>query len=142
MDVRPGWSPAGDEVAWAYKTDLSVFNVERGVRRVLATVPEGFQIPNPPVWAPDGSQVAYVVRDITAGVVGPDEVWLTPAAGGTPRRVALAPQGYPLLRLEAWPSVGALSVTGSSRKYEVGSGYQHWILENFLPQETGPGRGF
>lgn len=141
MDVRPGWSPAGDEVAWAYKTDLRVFNVERSIRRVLATVPEGSQILNPPVWAPDGSQVAYVVRAITAGVAGRDEVWLIPAAGGTPARIALAPQGYPLLQLEAWPPTGALSVTGSSRASEVGSGYQHWILENFLPTAEAPAGG-
>ena len=142
MDVQPAWSPAGDEVAWAYGTDLIVFNVERGIRRVVATVPEGFRIPNPPVWAPDGSHVAYVVRARTAEAVGRDEVWLAPAVGGTPSRVARAPQGYPLLKLEAWPPTGALSVTGSSRRHEVGSGYQHWILENFLPQEVGPGRPF
>jgi Tol biopolymer transport system component len=134
MDVQPGWSPAGDEVAWAYKTELSVFNAARGLRRVLATVPEGSRILNPPVWAPDGSQVAYVVRSMTAAVGGRDEVWLIPAVGGTPTRRALAPQGYPLLQLEAWPSTGALSATGRSRPSAVGSGYQHWILENFLPK--------
>ncbi len=141
MDVRPGWSPAGDEVAWAYKTELSVFDVESGVHRVLATAPEGFQIPNPPVWAPDGSQRRLrgsryerrgrrPRRDLGYSSRGRH------AQEGRPRapRVPTPPVGGVALRR-------ALSVTGSSRRSEVGSGYQHWVLENFLPGKIGPEQG-
>ena len=75
--LYPRWSPDGREIVVA-GANLSVFNVDDGSRRVLASASTGAH----PAWSPDGRWVAFTVsRD------GPYTLWRVPAAGGTPERL-------------------------------------------------------
>jgi hypothetical protein len=107
---------------------------------VVVAAPPGTQIVAPPAWAPTGTQIAYVLRDSTTGPSSrPDEVWLVPSAGGSPRRIALAPQTHPRLRLEAWLSSDTLAAGGSQDRVRMVE-YRHWLLEGFLPEAAGARR--
>jgi Tol biopolymer transport system component len=135
FDVMPGWSPEGREVAWTDKTRLATLDLDGGSPRSLAVAKEGSLIMAPPVWSPDGTHVAYVVRDTSGSEAShTDGVWIVPTTGGVPRQLAQAPNTHPRLRLEAWLPNGTLAATGSPLSGTRG-GYQHWVLEGFLPKE-------
>ena len=135
FDVAPGWSSDGRQVAWTERAALRALDTQDGTARLLVEAPRGSQIVAPPAWAPGGTHVAYVVRDTATGAASrPDEVWLVPSAGGSPRRIALAPDTHPRLRLETWLSSGALAAGGSQRLPAAGIVYRHWLLEGFLPE--------
>jgi Tol biopolymer transport system component len=138
FDVTPGWSHDGRYVAWTDRAEIRVLDTQDGTARSLVGAPAGSQIVAPPAWAPDGIHVAYVVRDTASGASSRlDEVWLVPSAGGSPRRIALAPDTHPRLRLETWLSSGALAAGGSQRLPATGVAYRHWLLEGFLPEVAG-----
>jgi hypothetical protein len=137
FDVSPGWSPDGRQLAWTDRARLVEYDVRSSNERLLVEVPETSQIVAPPVWSPEGTHVVYVVRDTASSNANrPDEVWRVPAGGGTPRSVALAPGTHPRLRLSMWLPDGRLSVSGGQGSGAPGltTGYQHWVLENFLPE--------
>lgn len=141
FDVSPGWSPDGRLVSWTERSVLKVLDTQGGTARVLVQAPPGSEIVAPPTWSAGGTHVAYVVRDTATGASSRgDEVWLVPAAGGTPRRIALAPETHPRLRLEAWLPDGTLAAGGSQRRPEAGTAYRHWLLEGFLPEAPGARR--
>jgi len=141
FDVAPGWSGDGRQVAWTDRASLRVLDTQEGAARLLVEASPGTQIVAPPAWAPGGTHVAYVARDTTTGASSrPDEVWLVPSAGGSPRRIALAPETHHRLHLETWLSNGALAAGGSQRLPAAGTAYRHWLLEGFLPEEAGARR--
>jgi WD40 repeat protein len=97
------WSPDGKQLAYARSEfcgwddnplemagsespvvarGIEILDLESGHTRLLVTSGGG------PSWSPDGQYIAYVrASDMTT--TGPDaEVWLIPARGGEPRRVA------------------------------------------------------
>jgi Tol biopolymer transport system component len=138
FDVAPGWSGDGRQVAWTDRVALRALDTHDGTARVLVEAPRGSQIVAAPAWAPGGTHVAYVVRDTTTGASSrPDEVWLVPSTGGSPRRLALAPEAHPRLHLETWLQSGALAAAGSQRSPSAGVAYRHWLLEGFLPEVAG-----
>jgi Tol biopolymer transport system component len=135
FDVMPGWSPDGGQVAWTDRNELRVLDLADGTRLTLVTAAEGSEIVAPPIWSPDGAMVAYVVHDGTGdGASRLDEVWIVPASGGTAELIALAPDTHPQLKLETWQPGGVLAASGSSSSSASG-GYQHWLLDGFLPLE-------
>ncbi|MFC1639659.1 tetratricopeptide repeat protein [Gemmatimonadota bacterium] len=143
FDVSPGWSHDGRQIAWTDRTKLVVLDPDGSRGLLLVEAAENSQIVAPPVWSPDGAQVAYVVRDTTAREINrPDEVWLVPSGGGTPRRIALAPSTHPRLKLSTWRRDGTLSANCGQGPGTPGAstGYQHWVLENFLSEGREPER--
>ena len=136
--LAPGWSPDGRMVAWSERRTLKALDTRSGTTTVLVEAETGSEIVAPPTWSSDGTQVAYVVRDTATGASSrADEVWLVPSSGGSPRRIALAPESHPRLRLEAWLSNGTLAAGGSQRPSGAGTTYRHWLMEGFLPQGAG-----
>jgi Tol biopolymer transport system component len=141
FDVSPGWSPDGRQIAWTDRTKLVVLDAQGSTERLLVEATENSQIVAPPAWSPDGTHIAYVVRDTVAGEVNrADEVWLIPSGGGSPWRVALAPNTHPRLKLSTWRADGTLCASGGQGAGTPGTtiGYQHWVLENFLPEGSEP----
>jgi hypothetical protein len=85
-------------------------------------------------WSPDGRLVAYLRREVPARAGSRSELWLVPAAGGAPRRAAVAPASHPLLTDVAWHPGGAkILTTGGTGEGQVRGSYQHWVMEGFLP---------
>jgi len=137
FEVRPGWSPDGRRMAWADRRQLNTLVVEGGISESLVVVPDGSEIVAPPAWSPDGSTIAYVVRDTTTGeIYHPDELWAISSGGGSPWKIADAPSTHPHLKLEMWRSDGTIVARGAPPPGTHGSGYQHWVLEGFLPEEA------
>jgi Tol biopolymer transport system component len=62
-EVSPGWSPDGEEIAFARNnTGLYVINADgRGLRRLGGATYEGAFLAAP-VWSPDGQNIAFVTR--------------------------------------------------------------------------------
>lgn len=118
-----------DEVAFAYASDLWIVAREGGrARRLTATA----AIETDPRFSPDGSQIAF-----TATVGGNTDVYVMPAAGGTPRRLTYHP-GLDLLR--GWTRDGQRVIIDSARGVlptpHVSSYVRLWTvgLEGGLPQ--------
>jgi Tol biopolymer transport system component len=85
-------------------------------------------------WSPDGRWIAYLQRETPAKPGSRSEIWLVPAAGGTPRRAAVEAASHPLLSDIDWhPGGGKIFVTGGTGGGQVQASYQHWVMEGFLP---------
>lgn len=137
FQVRPGWSPDGGRIAFTDRRRLDVLVVDGGIAESLVVAPDGSEIVAPPAWSPDGSKIAYVVRDTTtAEIYHPDELWAISSGGGSPWKITDAPSTHPRLKLQMWRSDGSIVATGGPPPGTHGSGYQHWVLEGFLPDET------
>jgi Tol biopolymer transport system component len=133
------WSPDGKNVVWNDRKKLTLFSVSKGSSQTLVESDDSHQISglgwNQP-WAPDGKKIAYVLRESLEGSEAKAELWIVPATGGTPKKVASAPSSHPVIGEVTWHSNGdMIFVTGSPGK-DKGVWYEHWIMENFLPKPT------
>lgn len=93
------WSPDGRSIAFAHapdplvntgfsRTDISVVPADSGAVRALVERPgnDGW-----PLWSPDGRHIAFLSHGGQPEGVGLADVWLIPAAGGEPRKLADTP---------------------------------------------------
>jgi hypothetical protein len=79
--------------------------------------------------------IAFVLRETSAGSDMQAGLWIIPATGGTPKKVADAPSSHPVIDDVIWHSNGdMIFATGYASKDE-GVRYEHWVMENFLPEE-------
>ena len=85
-------------------------------------------------WSPDGKEIAYLLRDKSADKSDPAELWVVSASGGPPRRIARAPVSHPQLRELKWHPNGKAIYARGAAPDAPGGGFQHWVLENFLPK--------
>jgi Tol biopolymer transport system component len=135
----PAWSPDGREIAFSNARRLQVLSPIDGKARTLVEAPEGSALGGTAwfsgiAWSPDGRRIAYLQREMLATTGSRSEIWIVPAAGGTPRRAAVAPASHPLLSDVAWhPGGTKIFVTGGTGEGQVTAGYQHWVMEGFLP---------
>jgi Tol biopolymer transport system component len=131
------WSPDGKNVAWNDGKKLTVFSVVEGSSQTLVESDDNQQISgmgwNQP-WAPDGKKIAYVLREISEGSDAKAELWIVPATGGTPKKVAGAPSSHPVIDDVTWHSNGEMIFTTGSPEKDEGAWYEHWVMENFLPK--------
>ena len=135
------WSPDGQNVAWNDSGQLMVFSIAKRASRTLVEANKNQKIsgmgwswsPNQ-AWSPDGKKIAFVLQETSAGSEAQTGLWIISAKGGTPKKVADAPSSYPVIDDVLWHSNGKMIfVTGCSGKAEIG--YEHWVMENFLPKE-------
>jgi Tol biopolymer transport system component/streptogramin lyase len=95
-DVRPGWSPGGDEIAfyrWSFldlveggPPGLWVARADGSEERLvieLDVLPTGFEAP---AWSPDGRWIAY-----QAGPSNDADLYVVPAGGGSPMNISALP---------------------------------------------------
>ncbi len=134
------WSPDGKTVVGNDRKKLTAFSVSDGSSQTLVESDDNHQISglgwNQP-WAPDGKKIAYVLRESPEGSAANAELWIVPATGGTPKKVAAAPASHPVIGEVTWHANGdMIFVTGSSGK-DKGVWYEHWVMENFLPKPAG-----
>lgn len=98
--LSPEWSPGGDVLAWVQGDSVLTRALSGGPVRLLATIPG----PHSLAWSPDGTWIAAVAGNAAfvygsgaatmqvgftnVGNLAPSSVWIIPAAGGAPVRVA------------------------------------------------------
>jgi Tol biopolymer transport system component/streptogramin lyase len=95
-DVRPGWSPDWDEIAfyrWSFldlieggPSGLWVTRADGSEERLLIeldVLPTGFDAP---AWSPDGRWIAY-----QAGLSNNADLYVVPAGGGSPMNISALP---------------------------------------------------
>jgi Tol biopolymer transport system component len=134
----PAWSPDAQGIAFSDTRRLQVLSPIDGTPRALVEAPAGSVIGGTSwvsgiAWSPDGRSIAYLQRETPARAGARSELWLVPAAGGTPARVAVAPASHPLLSEAAWhPSGTKVVVTGGTLE-QPRRAYEHWVMESFLP---------
>lgn len=135
----PAWSPDGRETAFSDARRLQVLAPADGKTRTLAEAPAGSALGGTAwfsgiAWSPDGRWIAYLQREVPPKAGSRSEIWLVPAAGGTLRKVAVAPSSLPLLSDVTWHPGGAkIFATGGTGEGQVKASYQHWVMEGFLP---------
>jgi DNA-binding winged helix-turn-helix (wHTH) protein len=83
LDIYPAFAPDGGSVAYSSDEsgtfEIYVKPVTRGARIVQVTSDRGQNVQ--PAWSPDGRHIAY-------HRASEDGVWIVPALGGSPRRLA------------------------------------------------------
>ena len=98
--LYPEWSPDGQTLVWVRRDSVLARPAGGGAVKLLATLPEAHSL----AWSPDGRWIAAVsgnegfvygaaastmdVGFISIGNLAPSAVWLIPASGGEPVRVA------------------------------------------------------
>jgi Tol biopolymer transport system component len=135
------WSTDGKSFVWNDESRLRIDSVVDGTSRTLVEAwpdktfgPGGLMSGTPnTAFSPDGTKIAYVLQAADGGPGRRSELWIVTATGGSPRKVADAPAGHPLLGEVVWhPSGKTIFVQGQAGE---GSGrmFEHWVMENFLP---------
>jgi Tol biopolymer transport system component len=137
----PAWSPDGNKVAFKDQKQLKVCSLPDSASRVLVEAGANSELGEVPwsgglAWSHDGRIIAYSVRDLSPGSNPRSELWVVPATGGTPRKIADAPATHPRLGQILWhPSGEMIFVSGAPEDTQPRT-YEHWALENFLPKRN------
>lgn len=136
------WSPDGQNMAWNNRKQLKVYSINKQASMILIEANENQQIsgmgwswsPNH-TWSLDGKKIAFVLQETSAGSEAQTELWIVPAKGGTPQKIADAPSSHPVINDVIWHSNGKMIfATGHSGK-DKRIRFEHWVMENFLPEE-------
>jgi len=136
----PAWSPDARGIAFSDTRRLQVLSPIDRTPRALVEAPAGSALGGTAwfsgiAWSPDGRLIAYLQREVAAKTGPRSGLWVVPAAGGTPRRAAVAPDSHPLLSDVTWhPSGTKIFATGGTGEGQVKAAYQHWVMEGFLPE--------
>ena len=134
----PAWSTDARTIAFTDTQRLKVLSATDSAPKVLVEAPEGYEIGGTSwwsglTWSPDGSSVAYLLQKTSKASGAASELWAVSAAGGRPRRIAVAPASHPVLSDAMWLSGGKrIVVTGNTATPQKRL-YEHWVMEDFLP---------
>jgi len=85
-------------------------------------------------WSPDGQSVACVIRDVSSDSKSRSGLWIVPASGGAPRKVADAPASHPRLGDIAWHPGGRMVLASVGPEETQPRTYEHWTMQGFLPR--------
>jgi hypothetical protein len=86
-------------------------------------------------FSPDGTKIAYVLRDAVNGPNSRAELWIIGMTGGAAKKIADAPASHPNLGDVVWHPSGKMIFARGSGPEGVGRGYEHWVMKHFLPVE-------
>ncbi len=136
----PAWSPDSRQVAWKDSKQLKSLSLSERVSRVLVEAGEGSEIGGVAwagglAWSPDGESIAYVLQLTPPGSKPHSELWVVPASGGRPRKIADAPPSHPILGEITWHSEGKMIFARGKPEKVQPRAFEHWTLENFLPKQ-------
>ena len=73
--IKPSWSPDGTQIAVTREDGIVLLPVADGLPQVLTGGPD-----SSPAWSPDGNWIAF-----SSSRNGRRDIWIVPAAGGTPQ---------------------------------------------------------
>jgi Tol biopolymer transport system component len=138
------WSLDGQNIAWNESKQLKVYSIDEGSLRTLVEADENQKIsgmgwswsPNV-AWSPDGRKIAYVLNEALDESDARSELWIIPAEGGIPKKIADAPSSHPVIDSVIWHSNGKMIFATGLPGKDVSVQYEHWVLENFLPKKYG-----
>lgn len=114
------WAPDGRRIAFSHQSDprIDVGRLDGDVSVVtvasksLAPLVTGGGVESDPSFSPDGSTVAFVSTGEQPEPVGLGDVWVVPATGGEPRRLAPTPDRSP--SLAGWTADGSAVLVSES----------------------------
>ena len=111
-------SPGGDHVVFSWRGDLWTVPIQGGPARRLTSHPAEDHSPR---YSPDGTRIAFVSDRFPGG-----QVFVVPAAGGTPHQVTYDTNGF---RLEGWYPDGTALLVSASRDDEWRSAARFFRLD-------------
>ncbi|HEU5001454.1 MAG TPA: hypothetical protein VFW71_01565 [Actinomycetota bacterium] len=92
---NPTWSPDGSKLVFfeSGSNALFVASADGSGAQQLTTCADPCTRDLEPSWSKDGTYIAYTRATNTNGVLD-QQIWVVPAAGGTPQQVTTGPEGH------------------------------------------------
>ena len=137
------WSADGKKIVWIEGRRLKLLTVPDGTPQTLFEAAQNQKIggglsatPNT-AWSPDGSKIAFVLKDAAADSKAPGELWVVEVTGSSPRKIADAPASHPLVVGVVWHPSGKMIFAQGFDPKILKERNEHWVMENFLPKSAG-----
>jgi Tol biopolymer transport system component len=109
---------------------LSLQNSESGALYEVA----GVKSLGDAAWSPNGSFVAFVVKDTSAAVA--HEIVVVDHRNASVQTRTEAPKGHPIISGLQWsPNGRKVLASGGTARASQAPTYEYWVMENFLPGE-------
>jgi Tol biopolymer transport system component len=137
------WSPDGKKIVWIEGRQLKVMTVPDGTPQTLFEAAQNRKIggglsatPNT-AWSPDGSKIAFVLKDAAADSKAPGELWVVEVTGSSPKKIADIPASHSLVVGVVWHPSGKMIFAQGLDPKILKERNEHWVMENFLPKSDG-----
>jgi Tol biopolymer transport system component len=137
------WSPDGNKIVWIEGRQLKLLTVPGGTPQTLYEAAQSKKIggglaatPNT-AWSPDGSKIAFILKDAAPDSKGVPELWAVGIEGGSPRKIADVPASHSLVVGVVWHPSGKMIFAQGFDPKILKNSQEHWVMENFLPNSAG-----
>jgi Tol biopolymer transport system component len=138
LNLEANWSTHGESLMFREGSILKIFSVNESNNRTLYKAPAGKTIGGMEMyannWSPNGNRIIITERDTSKTSTFPQKLILINQVDGSFSVLGEAPKGYRLSELRWSPDGSKIVASGNSIRSEHTSGYEYWVLENFLPK--------